>query len=292
MSTVAVGRPVIKTGWRGTLWGELLAEFVGVFILVTFGLGSVAMAIVGLTGSGRTTAIFDGAGDWLLITWGFWLAVAMGIYVAGGVSGGHINPAATLAFAISKGFPWKKVVPYWIAQTAGGFVGAALLYLLYHQAIDAWNLVNHVVSRSSEGGTTTGWIFMTFPAPYFHGSLVGPLIAEIVGTFFLILFIFAIIDSNNMAVQSNLGPFMIGAAVMVIGISLGAATGYPINPAREFGPRVFGWLAGWGSNAFPGPGGYFWVPIVGPLIGAALAAFAYKYAIELTLKRRGEVVSE
>ena len=132
----AVGRPVAKKGWRATVWGELLAEFLGVFILVTFGLGSVAMAIVGLTETGRTLAIFDGAGDWLLITWAFLLAVAMAIYVAGGVSGGHINPAATLAFAIAKGFPWKKVVPYWIAQIAGGFTGAALLYLLYFQAID------------------------------------------------------------------------------------------------------------------------------------------------------------
>jgi glycerol uptake facilitator protein len=285
----AVGRPVAKKGWRATVWGELVAEFLGVFILVTFGLGSVAMAIVGLTMTGRTQAIFNGAGDWLLITWAFFLAVAMAIYVAGGVSGGHINPAATLAFAIAKGFPWKKVVPYWIAQTAGGFTGAALLYLLYFQAIDKWNLTNHVVSRSSEGGQTTGWIFMTFPAGYFNGNLIWPLIAEIVGTAFLVLFVFAIIDSDNMAVQSNLGPFMIGAAVMVIGISLGAATGYPINPAREFGPRLFGWLAGWGSNAFPGPGGYFWVPIVGPLIGGAIGAFVYKYFIGLTLAHRREV---
>ena len=80
---------------------------------------------------------------------------------------------------------------------------------------------------------------MTFPAAYFDGNLIWPLIAEIVGTAFLVLFVFAIIDSDNMAVQTNLGPFMIGAAVMVIGISLGAATGYPINPAREFGPRLF-----------------------------------------------------
>jgi glycerol uptake facilitator protein len=290
--SAAVGRPVAKRGWRATLWGELLSEFLGVFILVTFGLGSVAMAIVGLTESGRTTAIFNGAGDWLLITWAFFLAVALAIYVAGGVSGGHINPAATLAFAIAKGFPWKKVVPYWLAQILGAFAGAALVYLLYFQAIDAWNLANGVESRSSEGGQTTGWIFMTFPAPYFNGNLIWPLIAEIVGTAFLVLFVFAIIDTDNMAVQSNLGPFMIGAAVMVIGISLGAATGYPINPAREFGPRLFGWLAGWGSNAFPGPGGYFFVPIIGPLIGGALGAFVYKFFIALTLAHRREVAGE
>ena len=285
MSTT-VGNPVIKTGWRGTVWGELVAEFLGTFVLVVFGLGSVAMAIAGLPMSGRTTAIFGNAAGWLLITWGFFCAVTLGIYVAGGVSGGHINPAATLAFAISKGFPWKKVVPYWIAQIAGAFVGAALLYLLYHQAIDAWNLANHVTSRASVGGQTTGWIFMTFPAAYFHGSLLMALVSEIVGTFFLVMFIFALIDNNNLAVVANLGPFLIGFAVMAIGISLGSGTGYPINPARELGPRIFGWLAGWGHNAFPSPGGYFWVPIVGPLVGGALGAWAYKYFIEMTLQWR------
>ena len=109
---------------RATVWGELLAEFLGTFVLIAFGDGVVAMAVAALNQSGRGELIFAASGDWLLIAWGWALAVAFGVYVAGGVSGAHINPAVTLALAVKRAFPWPKVVPYWAAQVLGAFVGA------------------------------------------------------------------------------------------------------------------------------------------------------------------------
>lgn len=273
----------------GGLWGELLAEFLGTFVLICFGDGVVAMAVAALPGSGRTAGdniFFQGAGDWLLITWGWALAVTLGVYVAGGVSGAHINPAVTLAFAVRRKFPWNKVIPYIVAQVVGAFAAAALLYVVYYNAIDAFNKALGDQPRDSGKGFITFSIFATFPAPYFNGNLTIPLIDQIVGTAFLVIFIVAIIDMRNMAVKANLGPLMIGFAVAAIGMSFGANAGYAINPARDFGPRVFAWIAGWGEVAMPGtvagPGGfswYFWVPVIGPLIGGVIGVLLYDWFI-------------
>jgi glycerol uptake facilitator-like aquaporin len=116
--------PLRTAGWRRTVGGELLAEFLGTLVLIAFGDGVVAMAVAALNQSGRGTQIFAASGDWLLIAWGWALAVAFGVYVAGGVSGAHINPAVTLALAVKRDFPWRKVIPYWGAQLVGAFVGA------------------------------------------------------------------------------------------------------------------------------------------------------------------------
>ena len=118
----AASRPAAR--WRQTVWGELLSEFLGTFVLIAFGDGVVAMAVAALNQSGRGTQIFAASGDWLLIAWGWALAVAFGVYVAGGVSGAHINPAVTLALAVKREFPWRKVAPYAAAQVVGAFVGA------------------------------------------------------------------------------------------------------------------------------------------------------------------------
>ena len=277
----------VKTGWRArSIWSELLAEFFGTVVLLAFGAGVVAVAVVGLTQSGRTPTIFAGAGGWLLITWGWAMAVAMAVYVAGGVTGAHLNPAVTFAFAVRGDFPWKKVLPYWVAQIAGAFGGAAIVYADYYPAINMWNATHAVVSRAQPGGMTTFSIFATFPARYYGASMFGPLMDQVIATCFLLLFVQAIIDARNLAVKSNLAPFMVGMAVAAIGMSFGTGSGYAINPARDFGPRLFCWLMGWGSNAFPGPHGYWWVPIIGPLIGASLAVGLYKLFIGDTLAAR------
>lgn len=274
----------IKTGWRArSVWSELLAEFFGTFVLIAFGAGVVALAVVGLPESGRTPTIFAGAGDWLLITWGWAMAVTMAVYVAGGVTGAHINPAVTVSLAVKGDFPWAKVLPYSGAQIAGAFAGAAVAYADYAPAIDMWNAAHNVVTRADPSGMTTFSIFATFPAHYYGASMLGPLFDQIVGTFFLMLFVLAIIDAMNVGVKANLAPFMVGMAVAAIGMSFGTGAGYAINPARDFGPRVFCWLMGWGTNAFPGPYGYWWVPIVGPLIGGPLGVVAYKFFIADTL---------
>ncbi|OOP60321.1 aquaporin [Arthrobacter sp. SRS-W-1-2016] len=297
MSDVSPLRNAVRKGsglkQLGGTWGELLAEFLGTFVLIAFGDGVVAMAVAALPGSGRaatSTTIFMAAGDWLLITWGWAIAVTMAIYVGGGVSGAHINPAVTLAFAVRRKFPWKKVGPYILAQIVGAFAGAALVYLLYHDAIDAYNKAVGT-GRGDPKGLATYSIFATFPAPYFNGNPVGPLVDQVVGTAFLVLFVVAIIDMRNTAVQANLGPFMIGLAVAAIGMSVGANAGYAINPARDFGPRLFAWLAGWGQTAMPGTvdgafSWYFWIPIVGPLVGGVIGVLIYDWFIGDVLHAR------
>jgi glycerol uptake facilitator protein len=265
-----------RLGWRAGLGGELFAEFFGTFILICFGDGVVAM-LWGLIGSGRTVSsatALVGGGDWLLITFGWAMAVTFAIYTVGGVTGAHINPAITLGAALRKQLPWNKVAPYWVAQVAGAFVGAALVFLVYNNAINHYDQVTHAV-KGQPSSLATYSTFATFPAPYFH-NILGPLVDEIVGTFFLALFVFAVTDEFALPPGSNLAPMIVGFIVLAVGISFGANSGYAINPARDFGPRMFAWIAGWGKLAMPGNygwiDGYFWVPIIGPLIGAALAA--------------------
>lgn len=280
---------------RGGLWGECMAEFLGTFVLIAFGCGSVAVAVVGLPGSGRTsgpTTFLISSGDWLLITWGWAMAVAFGVYVAGGVSGAHINPAVTLAFAVRRRFPWVKVVPYWISQLVGAFAGAALVYAVYHDAIDAFDQA--MPGPKTHGHTLASFsIFATFPAPYFQGGYWGPLVDQIVGTAFLVMLVVALIDLRNMAVQANLGPLLIGFVVAAIGMSFGTNAGYAINPARDFGPRLFTFFAGWGDLALPGSlagafSNYWWVPIVGPLIGGVVGVLVYDFFIGDVLHIRAQ----
>ncbi|MFI1761548.1 MIP/aquaporin family protein [Streptomyces sp. NPDC020800] len=267
---------------RGGLLGECMAEFLGTFVLISFGCGVTAMAVAALPGSGRAatpTTIFLAAGDWLLIAWGWALAVTFGVYVAGGVSGAHLNPAVTVAMAVRRGFAWAKVLPYIFSQVLGAFTGAALVYLVYHHAINAYDQAAPGPKVNGHTNATFS-IFATFPAPYFHGGVWGPLIDQIAGTAFLVMFIVALVDLRNQAVKANLGPLLVGFAVAAIGMSYGANAGYAINPARDFGPRLFTWLAGWNSLALPGSvsgsySGYWWIPIVGPLVGGVIGVLVY-----------------
>ncbi|MFB7738027.1 MIP/aquaporin family protein [Streptomyces sp. NPDC056112] len=280
---------------RGGLWGECMAEFLGTLVLIAFGCGSVAMAVAALPGSGRTegpTTFFISAGDWLLVGWGWAFGVAFGVYVAGGVSGAHINPAVTLAFAVRRKFPWAKVVPYWISQVAGAFVGAAVVYAVYHDAINTFDQA--MKGPKTHGHTVASFsIFATFPAPYFHGGYWGPLVDQIVGTAFLVMLIVAVVDLRNTAVKANLGPLVIGFVVAAIGFSYGANAGYAINPARDFGPRLFTFFAGWGDLALPGSlagsfSHYWWIPIVGPLVGGVVGVLVYDLFIGDVLHIRAQ----
>ncbi|GAA2363159.1 MIP/aquaporin family protein [Saccharopolyspora halophila] len=268
-------QPQRRKGYREGLGGEMLAEFLGTFVLILLGCASVAVAVAGLPGSGRQADAF-GAANWLIIVFGWGFGVVFGVYVAGGVSGAHINPAVTLAFAVRRGFSWLKVVPYMIAQVAGAFVAAALVYSVYSWAIDAFNAQAGVGRAQS---LDTFAIFATFPAEYFGGSWWGPLLDQIVGTAVLVMLICALIDSRNTAPTANLGPFLIGMVVTTVGLTFGPNAGYAINPARDFGPRLWAYFTGWGDIALPGTyewfSFYFWIPIVGPLIGGVVGAIVY-----------------
>jgi glycerol uptake facilitator protein len=282
------------TRLRRSTAGELVAELVGTFVLICFGDGVVAMAVAALNQSGRGSQIFAASGDWLIIAWGWGFAVAFAVYVAGGISGAHINPAVTVAFALRRGFPWRKVPGYIAAQVIGAFLGALLVYIVYKAAIDSYERA-HDITRGQPDSVPTFSIFATFPAAYFH-TWLGPFIDQVVGTAFLVAFVFALVDGRNQPPKANLAPLIVGFVVVAIGLSFGANAGYAINPARDFGPRMLAWIAGWGEVAMPGNygnvSGYLWIPIVGPFLGGAIGAVVYDVAIRDTLLARGEEAAE
>jgi glycerol uptake facilitator protein len=275
--------------WQRSTLGELASEFLGTFVLISFGNGVVATAVVALNQSGRGTQGLSTAADWLLICWGWGFAVAFGVWVAGGVTGAHLNPAVTLAQALKRGFPWSKVPAYCAVQLAGAFVGAALVYFDYRYAIGSFEHAKHI-ARGGTDSVPTFSIFGTTPAPYFS-SWFGPFADQVIGTAFLVAFIFALTDTYNAPVKANLAPLAVGFVVVAIGMSFGANAGYAINPARDLGPRLLAWLEGWKSIAVPGDygnvNGYLWIPIVGPLVGGAIGAFVYDFAVRNVLKARG-----
>ena len=242
---------------------ELVAEFAGTLVLILFGNGVVAMVV--LFGSGVPGEVVNGGFTNITLGWG--LGVTMGCYVAGRISGAHLNPAVTLALAIFRGFPWRKVIPYSAAQTAGAFVAAALVYWNY---LPAFHKADPTLERTAK-------IFTTFPA--FPGSVFAGLLDQTIGTALLLLLVFAIVDERNQPPKGNLGPVLIGAIVVAIGISFGGLHGYAINPARDFGPRLFTVLAGFRNNGLTDGSLVFWVPIVGPLLGGVIGAAAWDLGI-------------
>lgn len=275
---------------RRGLGGELIAEFLGTMVLILFGDGVVGAVLLFL-GFGTSSGSANTA-SWILINFGWGFAVMLGIYVAGTLTGAHINPAVTLAFALRRAFPWAKVIPYWIAQVLGAFVAAAILFVEYSTGFEAVERTQNI-QRGSLASIATSQVFFTVPHTSLGGAVVPIQTAffdEVLGTALLVGLILAIVDTRNAPVQSNLAPFIIGMLIVAIGMSFGVVSGYAINPARDFGPRVFAFFAGWGQVAFPGNGPgfswYFWVPIVAPLIGAAIGAYIYDYGIHSLLEMR------
>ncbi|MEU3660249.1 MIP/aquaporin family protein [Streptomyces sp. NPDC032940] len=252
---------------RSSLIGELSAEFAGTMILILFGCGVVAQVVAG----GALTDPPGGLGDHDSISWAWGLAVTLGVYVAARLSGAHLNPAVTLALAVFKGFSWRKVVPYALAQTAGAFVAALLVRWNYTEAL----------AKADPGHTLkTQFVFSTLPA---NGNTALPVHEwgafrdQVIGTAILLLLIMALTDLLNSPPQANLAPFIIGLVVVAIGMAFGTNAGYAINPARDFGPRLASFITGYGGAWRDQYGNfYFWVPIVGPLIGGVLGAGLYK----------------
>lgn len=246
--------------------GELISEAVAVFIIISFG-GSVAAMLLLYDPSPYVNAYWGVA-----MCWG--LAVTMAIYATGSVTGTHANPAVTLALALYRNFSWGKVLPYWIAQVIGGVIGAALVYALYFTVIDNFN-ETHQLTR--EAGGAAG-VFFTAPGPAI--TPIHAFFNEILLTGFLVCGIFAITERfNEVAPSANMGALMVGLLVALIGASMGYLEGWAINPARDLGPRIFAWFAGWGPAAFPAAGNYWWAPIAGPLIGGVLGGAAYQLLI-------------
>lgn len=250
-----------------TLFGECVAEFIGTGLLIFFGAGCVAALVV-------ADASF---GLWeISICWG--LGVAIAIYVAGGVSGAHLNPAVTLALTLFRGFDKRKALPFMGAQLAGAFSAAALVYGLYQPLFLEWEQSTGII-RGSQDSLALAGIFSTYPHSLLsngHAFLV-----ELTITAILMMAILALVDERNGGPKGMGAALLIGLLIAVIGAATGPLTGFAMNPARDFGPKLFAWLAGWGDIALSGgrDNPYFWVPILGPIVGACLGAWLYDNAI-------------
>ncbi|MFG6114868.1 MIP/aquaporin family protein [Halobacillus sp. MO56] len=229
---------------------EFLAEIIGTMILIIFGGGVVGGVVL-------KDSKAEGSG-WVVITIAWGLAVAMAVYAVGQFSGAHINPAVTLGFAAVGEFPWAKVPMYITAQMIGAFIGGVIVF---------FNYLPHWKKTEDQGAKLA--VFSTDPAVR---SPFSNLVSEIVGTFVLVMGLM-FIGANQFT--DGLNPMIVGALIVAIGMSLGGATGYAINPARDLGPRL--------AHAFlpiPGKGGsdwtYAWVPVVGPAIGGIYGAVFYQ----------------
>ena len=251
---------------KNSYLGELIAEFLGTFILIIFGVGVVAQVVTNPDGA---------LGDHDSVAWGWGLGVVLGVYVAARVSGGHINPAVTIALATFKGFPWRKVLPYSLAQTAGAFVAAIIVRFVYADLINNVDLGHTVQTQfifSTLPGTLPGIDYVSIPTAFFD---------QVVGTALLVFLVFALITAANNPPLANLTPLVIGLIVVAIGMAWGANAGYAINPARDFGPRLASWITGYATawvdqNGVP----YWWLPIIAPIIGGLIGGAAFKYLVE------------
>jgi aquaporin-3 len=248
---------------RGTA-REAVAEFLGTLTLIVFGCGVVAQVVLS-----RQTA-----GEYLSINLAWGLAVTMAVYVSGGVSGAHLNPAVTIALAVLRGFPWSKVAPFIVAQIAGAFVGALIVYVGYMEAFT--NFDNGI--RQVAGPQGTAGIFATYPQA-FLSTFPGGFLDQVIGTALLVGVIFAISDARNTPPPAGLAPVVVGLLVVVIGATWGFNAGYAINPARDFGPRLFTFVGGWGADVFRAGNSWWWVPIVAPVVGGVLGGFVYDVLI-------------
>ena len=267
----------------------MIAEFLGTFLLIFFGCGAVHAAV--LTGAQ--------SGLWqVAIVWG--VAIMLAIYAVGAVSGAHINPAMTIASMIWRGFPKSRVIPYIVAQVAGAFVAAAALFVLFEPHIAAREAAKGV-TRGEAGSEMTAMCYGEyFPAPGSIGAGEGPyspeahlqltslmspgraFFAEFLGTAILAFVVFAATDSRNPGapVSSN-APVFLGLTVSVLISVIAPLTQACFNPARDFGPRLFASMAGWGSIALPGLNdlNWLWVYIVAPTAGAIVGAGFYDFLI-------------
>jgi len=243
---------------------EAAAEFLGTFVLIVF--GSAVVAQVVLSGGSH--------GGYISINLAWGLAVTMGVYVSAGVSGAHLNPAVTLALVVHRQFPWRKVLPYCAAQMAGAFAASAVTFFTYHEAFDRFD----GGVRQVTGPHATAGIFATYPQE-FLSNFPGGVVDQVVGTALLILVIFAIGDRRNSAPDAAIAPVLVGLLVVLVGMTFGFNAGYAINPARDLGPRLFTAVAGWGSEVFRAGHHWWWVPIVGPCVGAVLGGAVYDLLI-------------
>jgi glycerol uptake facilitator protein len=258
--------------------GWVVGEFLGTFILVFFGCGSVATAVL----TGAQVGIFQVA-----IVWG--IGVAIAIYLTSSLSCAHLNPAVTIGLATYSGFPWRRVSGYVAAQFGGAFVASGLLYLLFHGQLAAFEATNHIV-RGSTGSEASAMIFGGFfPNPSGHPLTddirarvpqATAFLAEAVGTALLMLVIQGVTDRRNESQSRILTAATIGLTITILISILGPLTMAQFNPARDLAPRLFSSLAGWGSAPFIANGwGWLTVYVAGPIVGALTGGAVHRYLL-------------
>jgi glycerol uptake facilitator protein len=252
----------------------MIGEFFGTFLVVFFGCGSVCAAVL----TGAQAGVFQVA-----IVWG--LGIAIAIHLTGSLSGAHLNPAVTVSMAVWSGFPLRRVVPYGLSQLAGAFVAAAVLYLVFGDALRAFEHANGIV-RGGPGSEASAMVFGEYyPNPGGKAlteavrTRMSPLAAfgaEVLGTAVLLLVIFCVTDERNKSRPHGHAAAMIGLTVTLLISLLGPLTMACLNPARDLGPRVFSALAGWGRVPFEVNGqGWLTVYLCAPLAGGLLGGFLY-----------------
>jgi len=248
---------------------EFAAELLGTMVLILFGCGVVAMVTLFPSVPAVPGEVVKGGFTNITFAWG--LAVVMGIYISGTVSGAHLNPAVTVALAATGRFPWPKVGHYLAGQLIGAFLGAALVFAVYH---GQWMITDPALEKSAG-------VFATSPAvPGFWPGFID----QVVGTALLMGLILAIGDKLNNPLGAPFAPLSVGLLVVAIGMSFGGMHGYAINPARDFGPRLFTVVAGFKNNGLIGSTVWI-VPIIGPIVGGLLGAFIYDAVIGRALQQ-------
>ncbi|KAK5199269.1 glycerol channel [Exophiala xenobiotica] len=261
-----------KTLWWSRVRHHLrdpFAEFLGTFIMILFGDGSVAQ--VQLSANPNLPASSQNKGDYQSISWGWGIGVMLGVYVAG-CAGGHLNPAITFVNCLYRKFPWWKFPIYACAQVLGCFCGAAVIYGNYKSAIDAYEGGSHLRTVPGFSDTATAGVFCTYPQPFL--TKTGQFFSEIVSSSVLVFVIFALKDDANLG-AGNLVPLALFFLIFGIGATLGWETGYAINLARDFGPRLFTYFVGYGNEVWSAGGYYFWIPMIAPFIGCTFGGFLY-----------------
>ncbi|MBN2137384.1 MAG: MIP family channel protein [Sedimentisphaerales bacterium] len=265
---------------------ESLGEVVGTFILVFFGTGVVHAAVLTQSQSGLWQ---------VAVVWG--AAVGLAIYAVAAVSGAHINPAITVAFALKRTFPLRKVPRYLASQLLGAILAAGLLYVIFSGPIRAFEKSNSIV-RGQAGSELSAMVYGEyFPNPAVARDMSWPqdcvsqtvaFFAEVTGTGLLAFFVFALTDKRN-STPKGAQAILIGLVIAGLISVIAPLTQACFNPARDFGPRLVAYMAGWKAIAIPGPrGGFFTVYILAPIVGAAGGAYAYEALIGLGLRRQIE----
>lgn len=263
----------------GPLPGWFVGEFFGTFLLVFFGCGSVCAAVL----TGAQVGVFQVA-----IVWG--LGIATAIYLTGSLSGGHLNPAVTLAMGVWGNFPGRRIAPFILTQMLGAFVAAAVLHLVFGNALKAYEAAQGI-ERGAPGSEATAMVYSEyFPNPggkplteQTRARMSGPAAfgAEVIGTAILLLVIFCVTDPRNPSHPQVLTAATIGLTVTLLISLLGPLTMACFNPARDLGPRIFSALAGWGTLPFKVNGsGWLTVYVIAPVLGGQLGAGLYRFVFK------------